>query len=125
MLDHLSLGVCNLGRALEFFDATFAPLGYRRQHATSEEASYGPGSDKTFWLYPIAAGTPAAAAGMHVAFAAATREAVDAAYRAATAAGATTAREPAYRPEIGPNYYGTVIVDPDGHRLEIVCSAPG
>ena len=125
MLDHLSLGVRDLGQALKFFDATFAPLGYRRQHDNAKEASYGPGSDRTFWLYPIAPGEPPSAAGMHIAFAAPTRAALDAAHRAAVALGATTAREPAHRPENGANYYGSVLVDPDGHRLELVCSAPG
>ena len=125
MLDHLSLGVRDLRQALVFFDATFAPLGYLRQHDNATEASYGPGTDRTFWLYPIGAGEPSSAAGMHVAFAAPSRPAVDAAYKAALAHGASAAREPAHRPENGANYYGTVVVDPDGHRLEIVCSAPG
>ncbi len=125
MLDHLSLGVRDLKQASKFFDATFAPLGYHRQHDNTQEAAYGPGSDRTFWLYAIGAGEPASAAGMHVAFAAPSRTAVDAAHRAAMALGATTARKPAHRPENGANYYGTVLVDPDGHRLEIVCLAPG
>jgi catechol 2,3-dioxygenase-like lactoylglutathione lyase family enzyme len=125
MLDHLSLGVRDLRQALAFFDATFAPLGYRRQHDNAKEASYGPGSARTFWLYPIGAGEAPSAAGMHVAFAAPSRPAVDAAYKAALAHGASAAREPAQRPENGANYYGTVVVDPDGHRLEILCSAPG
>jgi catechol 2,3-dioxygenase-like lactoylglutathione lyase family enzyme len=124
MLDHLSLGVRDLAKALTFFDAIFAPLGYRRQHDNAQEASYGPGSDRTFWLYPIAAGEPSSAAGMHVAFAAPTRAAVDAAHSAGVDLGATSAREPAHRPENGPDYYGCVLVDPDGHRLEFVCSAP-
>ena len=75
MLDHLSLGVRDLGKAIAFFDATFAPLGYRRQHDNAKEASYGPGSDRTFWLYPIAANEAVEAAGMHVAFAAPSRAA--------------------------------------------------
>ena len=125
MLDHLSLGVRDLHKALAFFDATFAPLGFRRQHDNANEASYGPGKDRTFWLYPIAPGEPATAAGMHIAFAAPSRAAVDAAYKAALAHGGTAAHEPSHRPENGPNYYGTVVVDPDGHRLELLCSAPG
>jgi catechol 2,3-dioxygenase-like lactoylglutathione lyase family enzyme len=79
MLDHLSLGMRDLRQALAFFDATFAPLGFRRQHDNAKEASYGPGSNRTFWLYPIAANEPAAAARMHIAFAATSRAAVDSA----------------------------------------------
>jgi catechol 2,3-dioxygenase-like lactoylglutathione lyase family enzyme len=124
MLDHLSLGVRDLAKALTFFDAIFAPLGYRRQHDNAQEASCGPGSDRTFWLYPIAVGEPSSAADIHVAFAAPTRAAVDAAHSAGVDLGATSAREPAHRPENGPDYYGCVLVDPDGHRLEFVCSAP-
>ena len=124
MIDHLSLGVRDLRQALTFFDATFAPLGFKRQHDNASEASYGPGSDRTFWLYPVTSGEPLAAAGMHVAFAAPNRPAVDAAYKAALAHGASAAREPSHRPENGANYYGTVVVDADGHRLELFCSAP-
>ena len=40
MLDHLSLGVTDLARAMRFYDAAFAPLGYARQLANEREAAY-------------------------------------------------------------------------------------
>jgi catechol 2,3-dioxygenase-like lactoylglutathione lyase family enzyme len=118
MIDHLSLGATNLARSVAFYRDLFAPLGYALQNADEKEASFGPGSDRTFFLYPAC--DRVAVTGMHVAFAAKSSEAVDKAFFAATSAGATVAREPSNRPEISAAYYGCVVLDPDGHRLEIV-----
>jgi len=118
MIDHLSLGATNLARSVGFYRDLFAPLGYALQSNDEKEAAFGPGSDRTFFLYPVT--DNAAVSGMHVAFAAGSREAVDAAFSAATGAGATVAREPANRPEISTAYYGCIVLDPDGHRLEIL-----
>lgn len=118
MIDHLSLGATNLAHSVRFYRDLFAPLGYALQHANDEEASFGPGTDRTFWLYPAADSVPSK--GMHVAFAAKSKAAVDAAFSAATSGGASVAREPGNRPEISAAYYGCIVLDPDGHRLEIV-----
>ena len=118
MIDHLSLGATNLERSVAFYRHLFAPLGYAQQHANDTEASFGPGTDRTFWLYPAA--NAVAMTGMHIAFAAKDNIAVDHAFAAATAGGATVARPPGPRPEISDTYYGCIVLDPDGHRLEIV-----
>jgi catechol 2,3-dioxygenase-like lactoylglutathione lyase family enzyme len=118
MIDHLSIGATNLDRSVRFYRDIFSPLGYALQHANDKEAAFGPGSDRTFWLYP--APSPVAMTGMHLAFAAKSKDAVDAAFTAATSAGATVARPPGRRPEISEGYYGCIVLDPDGHRLEIV-----
>ena len=70
-------------------------------------------------------GTPELAPDVAVATAAlerirATRAAVDAAYASAMAQGATTIRPAGPHPDIAPTYYGCVILDPDGNKLEIV-----
>jgi catechol 2,3-dioxygenase-like lactoylglutathione lyase family enzyme len=118
MIDHLSLGATNLAHSVAFYRALFAPLGYALQNTDEKEASFGPGTDRTFFLYPV--GGLVAVSGMHVAFAAKSSEAVDSAFSAATAAGATVVREPANRPEISDAYYGCIVLDADGHRLEIL-----
>jgi catechol 2,3-dioxygenase-like lactoylglutathione lyase family enzyme len=120
MIDHLSLGATDLGRSVDFYRHLFAPLGYVQQHSDDTEASFGPGSDRTFWLY--LATNVVAVTGMHIAFAAKDKTAVDEAFVAATAGGATIARAPGPRPEISDEYYGCIVLDPDGHRLEIVAS---
>ncbi len=60
----------------------------------------------------------------HVAFAATSAGAVDAAHAAAVAAGGWDDGEPGWRPRYGPGYYAAFVVDPDGHRVEAVFHAP-
>jgi catechol 2,3-dioxygenase-like lactoylglutathione lyase family enzyme len=122
MLDHLSLGVTDLGRAMRFYDAAFAPLGYARRLSTAREAAYGPEGAPTFWLYPMEPGESVVGAGTHIAIAGPDRMSVEAAHAAAIAAGGISVRSPAKRPEISENYFGAVILDPDGHKLEFVAA---
>lgn len=122
MIDHLSIAATDLKRSVEFYRRTLAPLDASLQHVNENEASFGPGTDRTFWLYPSPTAAPMA--GMHIAFAASTRAAVDEAHANACAAGGQSARTPGERPDLSPDYYGAVVLDPDGHRLEILVSAP-
>ena len=60
---------------------------------------------------------------MHVAFAASSREAVDAFYRAGLAAGGKDNGPPGLRPHYHANYYAAFVLDPDGNNIEAVCHA--
>jgi predicted lactoylglutathione lyase len=64
-------------------------------------------------------GTPGAT-GIHVAFSAESREAVDAFHRAATAAGGKDNGAPGLRPQYHAGYYGAFVLDPDGNNIEAV-----
>ena len=120
MFDHLSVGVSDLDQARRFYDAFLAPLGHAASSATERELAYGPGGmGGQFYLYPVASGQ-IAGQGTHIAFSADTRAAVDAAYAAALAAGAASVRAAGAHPDIAPDYYGCVLYDPDGNKLEIV-----
>jgi catechol 2,3-dioxygenase-like lactoylglutathione lyase family enzyme len=120
MFDHLSVGVRDLAAARAFYDAFFAPLGCANAWAAEQELAYGPGGEsRLFWLYPVD-GRQVAGLGTHIAFTAASRSAVDAACAAAEAAGATVLRAAGPHPDIAPDYYGAVLLDPDGNKLEIV-----
>jgi len=124
VIDHLSYGVSNLVRARRFYDAFFGPLGHAVASVTADEISYGPGGmSGAFFLYQAPEGVQIAGARTHVAFSAATRVAVDRAYAAAMASGAHSVRKAGAHPDISPNYYGAVVLDPDGNKLEVV--APG
>jgi len=132
VIDHLSLPVADLERSRRFYDAALAPLGARRM-LDLEEADYtasGYGmreGEPAFW---VGTGTrPGAAApvppeGLHVAFQAPDRAAVDAFHAAAVAAGGLDNGGPGLRPQYHPNYYAAFAIDPDGHHVEAVCHRP-
>ena len=58
--------------------------------------------------------------GTHIAFTAGSRAVVDAACAAAIANGASVIRPAGLHPDIAPDYYGAVLLDPDGNKLEII-----
>jgi catechol 2,3-dioxygenase-like lactoylglutathione lyase family enzyme len=55
---------------------------------------------------------------LHIAFAAAAREEVDAFWRRGIAAGHASDGEPGLRPQYDPSYYGAFLLDPDGNSVE-------
>lgn len=124
MLHHVSLGVADLQRSADFYDAVLPCLGYVRVWTDRTAIGYGEagGGDK---LAIKLAGTDARApgAGFHLAFAAPTRAAVSAFHTAALRTGGRSNGAPGLRPEYGADYFAAFVVDPDGHRLEAVISS--
>ena len=120
MFDHLSLGVSDLAAARRFYDAFLSPLGASLTSIGDAELGYGPtGKGAQFYLYPVD-GERVAGLGSHIAFTAESRLAVDAAFASAVAGGATVIRPAREHPDIAAGYYGAVLLDPDGNKLEIV-----
>jgi len=122
MFDHLSLGVRDLDAAGRFYDAFFAPLGHAKTWSQAKEIAYGRGDARLFWLYPVG-DHHVAGPGTHIAFRAESRAEVDEAYAAAVEHGAQTLRAAGLHPDIGPDYYGAILLDPDGNKIEIVVGA--
>lgn len=128
MLDHVSFAVSDIDKARTFYDAVLAPLGYARLMNFADEgkvfSGYGPKDRPQFWIYggygKVMPGT-----GVHLAFEAPTRAAVDAFHREALARGARDEGRPDLRPECHANYYGAFVFDPDGHKLEACSHRPG
>jgi catechol 2,3-dioxygenase-like lactoylglutathione lyase family enzyme len=56
----------------------------------------------------------------HIAVRADTQEKILRFHEVARQRGATTVRAPGERPDISPDYFGTVIRDLDGHTIEVV-----
>jgi catechol 2,3-dioxygenase-like lactoylglutathione lyase family enzyme len=121
MISHLSIGVSDLERATEFYDAVLAALGYGRVYTGPRSVGYGtPDGREPFALKQRASADIGVDAGFHLAFVAESREAVRAFHAQALARGALDDGAPGLRPHYGPSYYAAFVVDPDGHRLEAV-----
>ena len=124
MLDHVGIRCHDFNAALSFYRAALAPLGMAVVMEVSAEetgagAHAGFGADRPFfWISEGAGG------GCHVAFTAASRQAVDAFHRAALAAGGRDNGAPGLRPDYHPHYYGGFVLDPDGNNIEAVCHHP-
>ncbi|WP_377295530.1 VOC family protein [Rhizobium sp. SGZ-381] len=128
MIDHLGLSVADFARSRAFYDAVMPTLGAacvmavtaEETGCTYEGAGYGRGGKPSFWI-----GSGGRTKGsLHVAFVTDSRDAVDAFYAAAMAAGATDNGAPGVREHYHPNYYAAFVRDPDGHNIEAVCHLP-
>jgi catechol 2,3-dioxygenase-like lactoylglutathione lyase family enzyme len=121
MIDHVSIGVRDLGVARRFYDAALGSLGYTCLNAA--EGSLGYGRDQVaFWISAAERPVPPdAESGLHFCFAAPTRQSVDAFHAAALGAGGRDNGKPGLRPEYDANYYAGFVLDPDGYRIEAYC----
>lgn len=122
IFDHLSVGVRDLDRAVAFYDATLAPLGLVRLFRSARAAGYGPaGFTGEAPFAVIAFGDEARPMlGLHLAFVAKDRAAVDGFFAAAVANGGVDDGPPGIRAHYDPGYYAAFVHDPDGNRLEAV-----
>ncbi|PLP96994.1 VOC family protein [Cupriavidus pauculus] len=121
MFDHVKFGVSDYAASKAFYLKALAPLGVT---AISEgPPSYGvelaAGGPVSLCLFQ----TDETPAHLHLAFAAQTRQQVDAFYRAALDAGARDNGAPGLRPLYHANYYAAFVIGPDGHNIEAVCQA--
>ncbi len=120
MFDHVGLRVRDLTASVRFYEAVLVPLGYTLDSRDDASAGFGPPGEPALWLY----GTDGAAGtGAHVAFRAATREAVDRFHAAGLGAGGRDNGAAGPRPDYGPTYYAAFLTDPDGNNVEAVCMA--
>ncbi|HEV7325371.1 MAG TPA: VOC family protein [Bosea sp. (in: a-proteobacteria)] len=127
MLHHLSLGVTDIERAVAFYDAALAALGYVRVWSDlrpgepNQAVGYGvPGGGDALALKHRHDGPRPPGPGFHVAFAAPGRAAVDEFHRAALQHGGRDNGAPGLRAHYGPHYYAAFVIDPDGHAIEAV-----
>lgn len=122
MFDHVVFGVSDYATAKAFFVKALEPL----QIKIAQEGPLGvelicPGSDASLCIRRVEQATTP----LHLAFAAKTRDQVDAFYSAAIEAGAKDNGPPGPRPLYHEDYYAAFVIGPDGHNVEVVCHAPG
>jgi catechol 2,3-dioxygenase-like lactoylglutathione lyase family enzyme len=122
MLGHLSLGVSDLERSVEFYDTVLAPLGLTRVWTKPTAVGYGlPGRGDLLALKKQSVPVRPPGPGFHLAFNAASHAVVDAFHAEALRVGGTDNGRPGLRPHYGPTYYAAFVIDPDGYPLEAVC----
>lgn len=119
MFNHVSVGTNDLERAARYYDRVLGALGYRRTLSEDFGCAWGLKWPE-FWATRAHDGKAASAGnGVHVAFIAPSREAVDRFHAAALAEGGEDAGAPGERPYT-PGYYAAFALDPDGNKLEAV-----
>ncbi|KAK3952863.1 Glyoxalase/Bleomycin resistance protein/Dihydroxybiphenyl dioxygenase [Pseudoneurospora amorphoporcata] len=136
LLSHISFGVRSYSASKTFYTAVLAPLGldlvfdsesdprttyFKKNHIRT--LGYGPDKDNELInIFELGEGvaTPPEP-GFHLALNAPTRLAVVEFHAAAVQNGGLDNGLPGVREQYGENYFAAFVVDPDGHRLEVVC----
>ena len=120
MLDHLGIQCNDVEASARFYDAVLAPLGGPRlMEPAPGFIGFGVPPKPDFWLGPLTDDHTGWREN-HIAFAAESRDVVDAFFQAAVAAGAEVLHEPTEWPIYHPGYYGAFVRDPDGNNVEAV-----
>ena len=125
MLDHVFISVSDTARSIAFYQKALAPLGIT--HAIDYDGRQGPPGHPDlkgfgangrvfFWLRQGVVEGRA----VHVGLIAANQAAVDAAFAASIAAGASEIHPPGPQLHYDPRYYAAQVRDPDGYSLEFV-----
>ena len=122
MLDHLSIQCADTAASARFSDAVLATIGGTRIMDFGAVIGYGVPPRPDFWIGPRQTGEGFRES--HIAFVAENRDAVQAFFDAAVAAGAEVLHPPRVWPEYHPNYFGAFVRDPDGNNVEAVCHSP-
>ena len=130
-LHHISIGVRDLARSADFYDAALSALGMRRVWSDvrpgERDQAIGYGFEDGKDLIAIKERGEDAAhpgKGFHLALEAPGVDAVLAFHAAAVAQGGASVEAARLWPEFGPAYFAAYVTDPDGWQLEAVCNQP-
>jgi catechol 2,3-dioxygenase-like lactoylglutathione lyase family enzyme len=120
MIDHVSVGVGDLERAAQFYEAALVPLGLSRLVTRPATIGFGKAYPE-FWIN-LRAGKAQVAPdnGVHICLRAKSTGEVDAFHAAALKAGGRSDGAPGLRPHDRVRYYAAFVLDPDDNRIEAV-----
>ena len=120
MFDHLGLGASDYAASKAFFLKALQPLGVGIVMEGEYGLGIGPKGKPALWLFQ----TTQKPAPLHIACTAENRQQVQDFHSAALEAGGRGNGGPGPRPHDHPNYYGALVIGPDGHNVEAVCYHP-
>jgi catechol 2,3-dioxygenase-like lactoylglutathione lyase family enzyme len=132
-VDHIGIGVPDLGAAKEYYDSLMSVLGLREWFDTGPAGplNYGGpdgvtgGRNRSSTRQRNQASTHVGKTGFHhLAFLVASRAVVREAHQWARARHAVVLDEPREFPQYGPHCFATYWLDPHGFKLEAVCHGP-
>jgi catechol 2,3-dioxygenase-like lactoylglutathione lyase family enzyme len=114
MFDHVTIHVPDRDASEQFFETVLTPLGIESTYRTNSFAVWD-----DFYL-THADKEHLVTSGLHVGFAAPSREQVDAFWQAGIDAGHPDDGPPGPRPQYREDYYGAFLRSPDGNSIEAV-----
>jgi catechol 2,3-dioxygenase-like lactoylglutathione lyase family enzyme len=114
VLDHVTIRVTDRAASEAFYETVLRTLGVEPSHSGPEFPEWN-----DFSLAATSAEHPVTR-GLHIGFAAPSREHANEFWRAGTAAGYSDDGAPGPRPQYGADYYGAFLLDPDGNSAEAV-----
>ena len=114
MFRHVTIRARDRDASARFYDTVLQAIGIERTLDGPADVRWG-----DFRLAAASATEPVTQR-VHVGFGAASRDHVDAFWRAGTAAGYRDDGAPGLRPQYGGDYYGGFLLDPDGNSAEAV-----
>ena len=117
-LDHVGLDVSDYEASKAFYEKALAPLGVALM---MEPVAQVGGFGDDFPFFWIAKRNRGPDSGVHVAFTAEDRAAVDPFHAVALEAGGEDNGGPGVREIYHPEYYAAFVLDPDGNNVEAVC----
>lgn len=120
MIDHVSLAVSDLARAVAFYERVFAPLGLTKLVTREKMVGFGKTYPEVWINLRVDMARLPADSGAHIALRAKTTGEIDTFHAAAVAAGAVSESAPSLRPHDRVRYYAAFVVDADGNRIEAV-----